>query len=130
MRAQVLHICRFAGIDIARDIEVIVVRGVRDFCHWYHARVARFLFLLVEHRHDFVNILGAQSVLVAILKEAVARINHEDAVAGARVRLINDKDAGRDTGAIEQIGRQPDDALDKPPRDKSPADVCFPIAAK
>ena len=39
--AEVVEVFGFRGIDIARDIEVIVVGGIGDFGYWHHTRVAR-----------------------------------------------------------------------------------------
>jgi len=44
--------------------------------------------------------------------------------------LVDDDDAGRDARAVEQVRRQPDDALDEPAPDKVAADVGLPVAAE
>ncbi len=68
--------------------------------------------LPVEGIDDLVDVLRTQTVLVAVLDEALGGINHEDALAGVGVFLVEHDDAGRDAGAIEEVGRQTDDALD------------------
>ena len=65
-----------------------------------------------EGVHDLVDVLGAQAVLVAVLDEALGGVDHEDALAGRGVFLVQHDDAGGDAGAVEQVGRQADDALD------------------
>src|SRR5581483_10642819 len=52
-----------------------------------------------------------QPVLVAVLDEAAARVNHKNPTAGAGGFLVGYEDARRDARAIKQIGRQSDDAL-------------------
>ena len=68
--------------------------------------------LLVESSNDFIDIPLTQAVLIAILHEVMAGIDHKDTSTLIRIFLVNDNDASRDTGAIEQIGRQTNDALD------------------
>ena len=67
---------------------------------------------MVEHIHDLVDILLAQPVLVTILHETFGGVDHEDARAGVGVLFVDDKDAGRNAGAVEEIAGQTDDALD------------------
>ena len=60
----------------------------------------------------------SQAVLVAVFHETLGGINHEDACAGRRARFIEDNETGRNPGAIEEIGRQADDALRPPEPDR------------
>ena len=96
----------------------------------HHARIFRDFQLLVEDIHDLVDVLGAQAVLGAILHEAAAGVDHEDALARLGVLLVDHDDAGGDAGAVEQIGRQADDALDVALAHQGAADVGFGIAAE
>ena len=57
-------------------------------------------------------------------------VDHEDALAGVGVLLVDDDDAGGDAGAVEQIGGQADDALDVALADEVAADVGLGIAAE
>ena len=77
-----------------------------------------------------MDILGAEAVLGSVLHEALAGVDHKDTLAGVGVLLIDDDDAGRDAGAVEQIGRQTDDALDIPLADQIAADVGLGVTAK
>ncbi|MNG06419.1 hypothetical protein D3C84_896570 [compost metagenome] len=61
--------------------------------------------LLRKGVDDFVNVLLAQAVFVAIFDKAFAGIEHKDAFATVRLLFIQHDDAGRDTGAIKQVGR-------------------------
>ena len=71
---------------------------VGDLSHGHHAGIPGQLDLVVEHVHYLVDVLGAQAVLVAVLHEALAGINHEYAAPGGGILLINHHDAGRDAG--------------------------------
>src|SRR6266567_2542452 len=128
MRFNVVQVFGFCAVDVARNIEIVVVGC--NFGHTHHARIFWELDLLVEHIDDLVDVLVAQSVLVAILHKALAGIDHEDTGAARGVFLIEDDDTGRDAGAIKQVGRQADDALDIPLADDLRADLGLGIPAK
>ena len=68
--------------------------------------------MLIECGDDFVDVPLTKAVLVAVLNEVMAGINHKDTLALGGISLIDDDNAGRDTGAIKQVGGQADDALD------------------
>ena len=69
-----------------------------------------------------MDVLLAEAVLRAVLAEALAGIDHEDAFAGLGVLLVDDDDAGGDAGAVEEVGGQADDALDDAALDEISAD--------
>ena len=77
-----------------------------------------------------MDVLRAQAVLRAVLHEAAAGVDHEDALAGLSVLLVDHDDAGGDAGAVEQVGGQADDALDVALANEIAADLCLGIAAK
>ena len=106
MRLEVLEVFRLAGIDVARKVEVVVVGRIGDLGHRHHAGITRHFGLPVEHVDDEVNVLRAQAVLVSVLEEALARVDHEDAAAGVGVLLVEDQDAGGNAGAVEEVGGQ------------------------
>ena len=85
---------------------------------------------LVEDVHDLVDVHRAQAVLVAVFHIARAGVDHENASAGVGVFLVDDDDAGRDAGAVKQVGGQSDDAFDVALADQFAADVGLGIAAK
>ena len=122
MGVDVLQVLRLGAVDVAREVEVEVVLRVADLGQRHHARVARDFELAGEGIHDLVDVLGAQAVLVAVLDEALGGVDHEDALAGGGVFLVEHDDAGGDAGAVEQVGRQADDALDVAAPDDFAAD--------
>jgi len=116
MGMQVVTAFRLAGVDVAGQVEVEVVLRVGQFVERHHAGVARDLpifieSLLVEGVDNAVDVLFAQAVLVAVFDEALGGVDHEDALAGWRVFLVQHQDARGDAGAVEQVGRQADDAF-------------------
>ena len=54
----------------------------------------------------------AQPVLGAVLHEAAAGVDHENALTRLGILLIDNHDASGDTSAVEEVGGQADYALD------------------
>ena len=77
-----------------------------------------------------MNVARAETVLVAVLDEALAGVDHEDAFAGLRLRLIDHHDAGGDAGAVKEVGGQTDDGLEVALADEIFADGGLGIAAE
>ena len=67
---------------------------------------------------------------VAVLHEALGGIDHEDAFAGGGVFLVEHEDAGRNAGAVKEVGGQADDGLEVAGADELLADDGLGIAAK
>jgi hypothetical protein len=112
VRLDVLEVFGLARVDVARQVQVEVVlgRSISPTAPCASSAAAR---AGGEGVDDAVDVLRAQPVLVAVLDEALAGVDHEDALAARRL-LVQHHDAGRDAGAVEQVGRQADDALDVP----------------
>jgi hypothetical protein len=55
---------------------------------------------------------SALELLGAVFHETAAGVDHEDALASVGARLVDHHDAGWDTGAVKQVGRQANDAFD------------------
>ena len=127
---EIVQVLWLGAVDVAGDVEVVVVGRVRDFGEGHQPGIAGQFELPVEDVHDLVDVLGAQAVLVAVLDEAFGCVDHEDAGAGGRSFLVHHNDAGGDAGAVEEVGRQADDALDQPAADQVAADVGFLVAAE
>src|SRR5437667_12281317 len=128
MAINVLEVLWVGAVNVARQVQIEIVRfdlGKRD-----HARVIRGISLLVECIDNFMDVLLAQAVLVALLEEAFPRINHENTLAGAGILLVEHDDAGRDTSPIEQVRRETNDSLYVPPTDDFPSDVGFYISTE
>jgi hypothetical protein len=128
---DVLQVLRLGAVDVAREVEVVVVLRVGDFRDGHHAGVARVAFILPgEGVHDLVEVLLAEAVLRAVLLEALGGINHEDALAGGGVFLVEHDDACRDARAVKEIGGQADDGLEVAGADELLADYGLGIAAE
>ena len=103
---------------------------VGDLAERHHAGVARHVLAWLEGVDDAVHVLLAQAVLVAVLDEALAGVDHEDAPARGGVLLVQHQDAGRNAGAVEQVGGQADDALEDAGAHQLLADHGLGIAAE
>ena len=128
MTADVLDILGFLGIDIARQIEIEVV--LRDLVMRHQPRIAGVCFRVGEDVDDLMQIALTQPVLGAVLNEALAGIDHEDALADGGVVLVEHENAGGNAGAVEEIGRQADDALEKAGANELGADHGLGATAK
>ena len=105
MGVDVLQVFRLAAVDVARQVEIERVLRIGDLVERHPTGVTRLLDLLAEGIDDAVNIPLAQPILVAILDEALAGVDHENALARSGVFLVQHQDAGRDAGAVKQVGR-------------------------
>src|SRR5258707_1041384 len=113
MAVDVLQILRLSAVNVAREVEVVVVLWVSDFLDGYHAGVARIALILpAEGVHDLVDVLFAEAVFRAVLHEALGGVDHKDTLAGGGVFLVEHKDAGRDARAVKEIRGQADDGLE------------------
>ena len=130
MGGDVLEILRLAAVDVARQVEIIVILRVADLGHGYQPRIPGDFHLAGKSVDDAVNILLAQAVFLAILAKAFGCIDHKDGSAAGGLGLIEHNDTGRNAGAVKEVGRQADDALDHAALDQIAADDAFGIAAK
>ena len=126
--ADILNVLGFLGVDVAGEIEVVVV--LRDLLMRHGAGVAGVGLGVGEDIDDLVQVALAEAVFVAVFDEALAGIDHEDAAAGRGVFLVEDEDAGGDAGAVKEIGRQADDAFQDAGANELFADDALGIAAK
>ncbi len=131
---DVLQVLGLAAVDVARQVEVEVVLRVGDLGQRHQAGVAWHVHLAGEGVDDAVDVLLAQSVLVAVLDVALAGVDHEDAtlltLAGRGAGLVQHQDAGWNAGAIEQVGRQADDPFQDAGADELPSDDSLCVATK
>ena len=128
---DILEVLRLGAVDVAREVEVVVVLGVGDFRDGHQAGVARVALILTgEGVDDLVEVLLAEAVLRAVFLEALGRINHEDAFAGGGVFLVEHQDAGGNASAVKEIGGQADDRLQVTGADELLADDGLRIAAE
>ena len=97
----------FAGYEPGAH-DVFVATFARSGTNWMMQiaqQIACYGSAEFEHIHDLVNVLGSQPILVPVLLKSLRRIHHEDALASRSVFLVQHDDAGRDAGAVEQVGR-------------------------
>ena len=130
MAVDVLQVFGLGAVDVARQVEVEVVLRVGDLGERHHAGIARHIGLPGEGVDDLVEVLLAQPVLRAVFAEALGGVDHEHALAGGGVLLVEHHDAGGDAGAVEQVGGQADDALEDAGADELSADDAFRAAAE
>lgn len=132
MSLDVLNILGLLTVNVTRDIEIEVV--LLDLLDTHHAGVFGYLQPLVEDIDDLVQVAVTQAVLVAIFQVATAGVHHEDPVGARRALpvplLVDDDDAGGNTSAIEQVGRQTDDPFDIALANEVFADVGLGITTK
>src|SRR5450830_1433538 len=129
MAFDVLLVFRLSAVDVARQVEVEVV--LFDFFKTHHASVTWLAVVLAgEGIDDFMNILLTQAILGAVLDETSASVEHKDAFAARRMFLVDNNNAGRDTSAVEQVGRQADNAFDIAVANQLTADFSLSITTK
>ncbi len=130
MGVDVVQILRFGRIDVARQVEVVVVLWIGDVGHGNKTRIARDLDPAGERVDDLMDVLLAQPVFRPVLREPFRRVDHEDRLARRGVALVEHDDAGGNAGAVEQVGRETDDPLEIAVPDKVAADRALRAAAE
>ena len=126
MALDVLEVLFLLTVDVAGQVEIEVV--LFDFLDRNHAGELWNLKPPVEDIDDLMDVLGAEAVLGAVFYIARAGVDHEDAFAGVGILLVYHDDAGRDAGAVKEIGGQADDGLDVALANEIAADVGLGIA--
>ena len=126
--SDVLRVLRRLAVDVARQVEIELV--LLNLLERNHTRVFRNIETLGEGIDDPVDVLLAQAVLGAVFHEAAAGVDHEDALASVGILLVDHHDAGRNAGAVKQVGRQTNDALDVSLADQVAPDVGLGTASK
>ena len=112
MRIDILNILRICGVNIASNVQVIPV-FLFDFIVWYETRILWICsYLLIKRRNDSIDISFTQTILVAVLNVPTAGINHKDALSVCSSFFINHEHAGGYAGAVKQVCRKADNALD------------------
>ena len=90
--------------DIAGYVEVEIV--LFDLHHLHPTGVARLFFAELIGLDDFGDVLGIELVLAFAFFEVLGSVDEEHVVG--LLALLEDEDADRDAGGIEQIGGQAD----------------------
>ena len=130
MGVNILQVLWLGAVDIARDVQVEIIFRIADLGQWHHPRIARDFNMAGKYVYNFMDVLGAEAVLVAIFEKALGGIDHEDAFSGCGIFLVENDDAGGNARAIKEIRRQPDNAFDKTTADYFPSDSSFGIATE
>ncbi len=114
--------------------------GCKHSCFYLQKRhkacVLRVSFYLtirnkrIEDSRDFIHVTLTQTVLVAVLYEITARVNHDDAVALVGVLLVDNNNAGWNARAVEKVYGQTDDTFDKATVDEWLAYSSFGVSAE
>ena len=112
MGLDVLQVLRLGAVDVARDVEVEVVLRSLDLGQRHHARVARDLDLPGEDVDDLVDVLARRRFLLPSLMKPLEASIMKMPLRACGVLLVEHDDAGGDAGAVEEVRRQADDALD------------------
>ena len=112
VRIDILNILRICGVNIAGDVQVIPVL-LFNFIVWYETSILGIgCYLLIECCDDSVNITFTQTVFISVLNVPTAGINHKDALSVCSAFFINHEHAGGYAGAVKQVCRKADNALD------------------
>ena len=109
MAFDVLPVFGFLAVDVAGKIQIAAVGFNIRMAD--HAGKARHVPLLQKHIHDFVDVAGAQTVLGAVLYEALTGVHHEDAPARGGLLLVQHHNAGGNARTVKQVGGQAYDTL-------------------
>src|SRR4029450_3288838 len=87
---DVLYVLRLLAVNVARQVEVELL--FLDLRKADQARVFGNVELPGEDIDDLVDVLGAQTVLGAVLHVAAAGIDHEDTLARVDILFVADDD--------------------------------------
>ncbi len=81
MGFNILYVFRFLTIDVSGNVQVVIVFWVAYFFDAYQTAVFGYIGLFCENIYYFMNVLLAQTVLVAVFYKAFAGINHKNMFA-------------------------------------------------
>ena len=127
---DILNIFRICGVNIASDVQVIPV-FLFNFVVWYKTRILWICsYLLIKRRNDSIDITFTQTILVAVLNVPTTGINHKDALSVCSTLFIDHKHAGSYAGAVKQVCRKADDALNPMFLDNSLSDGSFCVSTE
>ena len=118
---------RLGRADIARDVqlEVVGLNLVHPHASGVPLNALRALAIGVD---DLLNMPVGQVVLSLPFLEMLGRVDEQDIVG--LFALLQDENADRDAGRVEQVRRQADDRIDMPVVKKLAADLLLCAAAK
>jgi hypothetical protein len=125
---DILEVFGLLAVEVSREVEIKVIFFY--FLDGNHSRKFGEFKLPVEDVHNLVNVLRAQAVFGAVFHEAAAGVNHEDALPGLGVLLVDNDDAGGNARTVKEIRGQADDAFDVALANECAANIRIGIAAK
>ena len=98
-----------SGLDVARDIQVVIIP--LNFAPSHHTTVVRDRLLRLPSIDNALDVLLAQAILSSILHIAILCVDEEDALTAIFTLLIDDNNGGRNSCPKEDIGRQSDNTF-------------------
>jgi len=128
MPFNVLDVLCFRGVDVAGDIKVEIV--LFNLLHTDHSRVFGQFQSPFENIDDLMDVLSTKPILVPVLQESFAGINHENAFANVCILFVQNDDASRDTSSVKEIGGKTDDSFDEATPNQVLANIRFCIPSK
>ena len=134
MSTHIMWLGWWCVIHVTADIQVVVVVAQCGDIH--HVAKAVDPAKFVEGSGDFLNVLGQQVVLRTALEVLAVGVDKQhlalalgrlgaDTVGAFLLLLAQDQDAGGNTGAIEQVGRQADHGFEQVVFDNASANAAF-----
>ena len=126
VRVKILLNFSGAGLDVARDVEIILVLfylGISD-----QATEVRLRSSLCPSISNTLDVLLAEAVFRAIFVEAIFCVNHKDAFRVVLIWFIQDDDASRNASSVEEVCRKTDDAFDHVALDEALAELGFCVS--
>lgn len=103
---DVMLYLRIPGLDVARDIQVVII--LLNFAPSHHMAVVRDRLLRLPSIYNALDILLARAVLSSILHIAILCVDEKDTLMAILTLLIDGNNGGRNSSPKEDIGRQPD----------------------
>ena len=125
---NIVQVFGLAAVDVTWQVEIEII--LLDFVEADDLRVARDLFLPVEDIDRLMNVARTQPILRPLFHEPIRGIDHKNTLTSLRPFLIDQHNARRDAGAIEQVGRQAKDAFDVSLANEIAANVGLGISTK
>ena len=129
MRRHILRERVVRLLNVTRNIQIPAVL-FEDFIVPHKPRISRYAFLIVERADNLFNVLFPEAVFISVLLISPAGVNHENAVSGFRVLLVDNHDTGRDSRPVKEIRGEADNAFNPAFSQHGEPDGFFRVPAK